>query len=778
MRKYSTAVILSLLIGLYAWFIFVAFQYPFLGVDLKLNEHHQWVVNRFDFNSQFEGQLHVGDVVEEVDGKDPNELDYIAKWQTLRYSDYFIISRNGVNYTFHKYGANWTLNDLQFLISAAVNLFIAWLLYAKSKPSFSGRLLSIVFLEGSSAFMSVLASIRGDMWGRIFVSIFVMLLPILFLHFLVVFFKEKGNIVIPFINIKSIKKMYVFIGLLSLFLFVQVMIILPDNILLIRYVVTILSFTFGILLNFFALTYVSIKYRKPKTFLTILTQWVWFSFLVSFFPFTILSLLPQLILNGHWWVSSYYTVWFILFFPLSFAYLILTKRLYDLDVILRRVLYTVLVSLFPSLLIVGINIVIFDHKIEMNRLVLNVLIITIILSILLYSLEYYAIRLQKLFFPRKHYLQTSLKDISQKLRSTTTFRELKDLILTDIVNTLQVFGGAIVIDRGGDIEIISEGMIDEREARRLVHSGSGEFTAYSLIEINRNEEYISYLVMTEKKTNTKLGLEDNQWLNIIISYLAVSLENIYLIRKLTLKLHQLAAEIPNEQGGEAFIWFRKSMFELQEKERFRIATDLHDTTMQDILFVKRRIEPFLQQFVPDSNEYRQTLTVLRHLELINENLRQSCFELHPYLLQRAGLIQTVRKMIELEEGMNDFEVEFVANDAADIEKMDMEAKTQVFRMIQELLNNAKKHARASRVSIQVGINHGWLYVKYEDDGIGFDMHALAKTDKLSSALNSGLGLEQMKSRILHLNGNWKLDSTQGEGVKMHITIPVKEGKTA
>lgn len=84
-----------------------------------------------------------------------------------------------------------------------------------------------------------------------------------------------------------------------------------------------------------------------------------------------------------------------------------------------------------------------------------------------------------------------------------------------------------------------------------------------------------------------MNREESEWLSLIISYLSVSLENLYLIRKLNMKLLELASELPNQEGSEEYVWFRKTMFDLQEKERTRIATDLHDTTMQDIFFVQR-----------------------------------------------------------------------------------------------------------------------------------------------------------------------------------------------
>ncbi|TXK73501.1 sensor histidine kinase [Paenibacillus sp. N3.4] len=371
-------------------------------------------------------------------------------------------------------------------------------------------------------------------------------------------------------------------------------------------------------------------------------------------------------------------------------------------------------------------------------------------------------------FPRKYHLQLALKKISKNLSTITSFRELKDIILTDIVKTLNVYGGAIVFQYANSFETIGEGDMDLVEIERGLSEGTLDESTYSLFEINRNEEYASYLVTTKKKTNTLLGLEEKQWLNLIISYLAVSLENVYLIRKLTMKLHELASQIPNEHAGQEFVWLRKSLFELQEQERFRIATDLHDTTMQDILLIRRKLTSYL-----DNNDDRQqVLQVIKHLDLVNENLRQSCFELNPHLLQKIGLIKTIEATIELDIGSHDFETDFHVEGKQRIELVDLEIKKHLFRIFQELMHNAKKHSHASKVSIKLTVLGSYICLFYNDNGVGLDTEALANDKRLRTVANSGLGLEQMKSRVVHLNGHLELQSNKGNGLALTIRIPI------
>ena len=355
--------------------------------------------------------------------------------------------------------------------------------------------------------------------------------------------------------------------------------------------------------------------------------------------------------------------------------MIASNQLYDIGLVFRRFLFAGLLAILPVSLFTGAYVFLFHHVVEEKQILFIFVGSMILVSTVLYAAEYLTTRLEPFLFPRKFALQSALKKISRNLGTISSFRELKEIILVDIVNTLQVMGGAIVFQYKNDTEIIYEGEIDTSEVQQLINSSSLlDHPLYTCMEMNSHEEYTSYLIMTRKKTNTLLAKEERQWLQLITSYLEVSLENVHLIRKLTARLQQLASELPHETAANDIQWFRKVMFELQEEERIRIANDLHDTTMQDLFFLKRRISSLADKSTMHQEDQVQLKNMNNFVDMINASLRQSCFELNPHLLKEVGLIQTLKMYLEKESYTTPFELEFQAEHAAVIESKDLLTK--------------------------------------------------------------------------------------------------------
>jgi two-component system sensor histidine kinase ComP len=773
-RKLFVKIVLIIFIGVQLWFAYIFFNFPSSGIFVKKQDSNQWVISGFEKqNIAKELGIKVGDLIISVNDEDPNGYFSVIKWRTIDQADSMIISREGKRYeVFPSKVPVFSPYDGLSLTGQIFCFFLAGVVYKKMSHSKSAIYLSLVFFTIGATFMSLLGSIRGDALGKHLIGTLVMLGPVVLMHFLIVFLKEKSNIHLP---AKSLNYLY---SVVAISFFIRITFYFKTEMVypLVKYssILILLFFIFGIFLNLLLLFRVYLKYRKEKTYAATLIKTIWVFLFISFSPLIFFSFIPQVI-SGYDLVDPFYMTWFILFFPLSFAYLMITKRLYDIDLILRRVIFMGVISIIPSVIFVGINRMFSPHDLTLGQMITEFILFDIILTGILYSLEYFSTKLEAIMFPRKHQLQAALKKIAKNLSTVSSFRQLRDIFLVDIVNSLQVFGGAIVLIYRDNVEIISEGDIDEAEVERLVLAEEWEHPLFSTIEISHQEEFTSYLVITQKKTKTLLGLEETQWLNLIITYLSVSLENVHLIRKLTVKLQQLAAQVPDEHTAGDFIWFRKLMLELQENERVRIATDLHDTTMQDLFFLKDRLHILLEKYALSVEDKTQMVSVIDYIDVINANLRQSCFELHPYLLKEVGLVQTIEKLVRFERAVSPFEINFQAARISIIEERDLESKRHIFRMVQELINNAKKHSQASQINIKLRATSDRIYFEYEDDGIGFEMTRSVAATEIGS---SGIGIEQMKSRILSLRGHFELETSKGKGLKFSAIFPLKEGQTA
>lgn len=597
------------------------------------------------------------------------------------------------------------------------------------------------------------------------------MIPVVLIHFVIVFIKEKGGI---HLSIKSIKYVYVVIGL-SVFSQFIYFFDLNFNYKIHEFqaVFELSFFSLGVLIDIIVLSFVYYKNKNLNPYISTLLRTIGIFFVISIVPIVCFSFVSK-ILFGYEWINTIYTTWFILLFPLSFTYLLLAKKIYDIDLVVRRFALTTTLAIVPSLLTIGMISVLFSTKAKVEHLILAFICTVTIISVTLYSLEYLTTRLERIVFPRRHYLQNSLRKIAKKLGFISSFHELKELILVDIIDSLQVSGGAIVFKYSESTEIISVGEIIHSDIEDLVSMPISSGQELLMYELTRNQDYISYLVLTQKKSNTFFGSEETQWLNLITSYLSVSMENLFLIRKISNELESLAAHLPTDESADEIAWFRKLMFELQEKERFRIATDLHDTTMQDLFFLKRKLSALIEKYEDDGMETDQAKNLLDYIDIINMNLRQSCFELHPYLLQEIGLVRTFDKLVELERATLPFNIEFKATGIELIESCDMEKKRHLFRVFQELVNNAKKHSNASKVMFSIQATHGKLIIQYRDDGVGF----VSEQEAVREIGGTQIGLEQIKSRILSMRGLFEITSDKGSGMSFSAAIPLKEGMTA
>lgn len=205
----------------------------------------------------------------------------------------------------------------------------------------------------------------------------------------------------------------------------------------------------------------------------------------------------------------------------------------------------------------------------------------------------------------------------------------------------------------------------------------------------------------------------------------------------------------------------KAIIEAEEKERTRIAKDLHDGLGQQLSAVKLMINAIRAE--QDEKEKAQKLETLSQLtdDSVKE-VRAVSHNMMPNALLRMGLASAVREFIDKisSTGLLKINLQIVGL----TQNLDKTTESVLYRVIQELVNNIIKHADANQLDIQI-INHDdeTLNIVVEDNGRGFD------TKNINNF--KGIGLKNMISRIEYLNGTITFDSTPGRGTTVIIDVP-------
>ncbi|WP_420602855.1 tetratricopeptide repeat-containing sensor histidine kinase [Flagellimonas sp.] len=197
-----------------------------------------------------------------------------------------------------------------------------------------------------------------------------------------------------------------------------------------------------------------------------------------------------------------------------------------------------------------------------------------------------------------------------------------------------------------------------------------------------------------------------------------------------------------------------AMIEGQEKERQRIAEDLHDSLGGKLSALKLLVEDVKKA---DKSLYGKIKTVL---DESYDDVRNISHQKNATAMIDKGLIPAVNIIANRLKSSEKLNVEVTNIDLK--QKIKNFIELQLFRIIQELLTNTLKHAKASNVNIQFSEENDTLNVVYEDDGIGYD----------TMATKEGVGLKNINSRIQKIAGSLTVDSNPGNGTTVILNVPI------
>jgi signal transduction histidine kinase len=208
----------------------------------------------------------------------------------------------------------------------------------------------------------------------------------------------------------------------------------------------------------------------------------------------------------------------------------------------------------------------------------------------------------------------------------------------------------------------------------------------------------------------------------------------------------------------------------QEDERKRISRELHDEIAQTLVGINVRLSELSRDAEVNPRGLQKRIARAQRLvEKSVATVHRFARELRPSVLDDLGLVpalHTFMKGIREQTGMR---VSLSAFGA--VEKINGDKRTVLYRVAQEALNNAARHAQASQAEVRIEKLGGAICVTIKDDGKGFQLEQVLRANK-----NRRLGLLGMRERLQMVGGNVAIDSTPGEGTTILAQIPLADGR--
>jgi PAS domain S-box-containing protein len=230
------------------------------------------------------------------------------------------------------------------------------------------------------------------------------------------------------------------------------------------------------------------------------------------------------------------------------------------------------------------------------------------------------------------------------------------------------------------------------------------------------------------------------------------------------------AEIEIQKHREQLRLLASELSLTEERQRRRLATDLHDSIGQTLAMCKLRLDE-LQSQAPSAVLASDLGNISTLLDRAIQGARSLTFELSPPVLYELGIEAALESLVERMQQTHNIQIRL--SDRGGPKLLSEDTAAFCFRAVQELLVNVIKHAHARKIEVSTGINRGRVRITVADDGIGFGTReSISRKEE-----KGGFGLFNIRERLQHLGGSLKVDSKLRQGTRITLSVPVKHHPT-
>ncbi|MGD8465100.1 MAG: GAF domain-containing sensor histidine kinase [Anaerolineae bacterium] len=241
------------------------------------------------------------------------------------------------------------------------------------------------------------------------------------------------------------------------------------------------------------------------------------------------------------------------------------------------------------------------------------------------------------------------------------------------------------------------------------------------------------------------------------------------VELLTIFCNQATIALQNASLYQSLREERDKIVDREEQARNKLARDLHDGPTQDIAAIAMRLN--FARFLIDREPKRARAELARLEDLAHrtvKEIRSMLFTLRPVILETEGLLAALSMYAE---NLQENNGQLVQVEAEQYEEcLDLETQGVVFTIMEEAINNARKHAEAAHIWVRLAVHQDLFVAQVADDGQGFDVQAVEG----EYASQGSLGMLNMQERATLIGGTLDIKSEIGNGTRVTLLVPLDE----
>jgi signal transduction histidine kinase len=472
-------------------------------------------------------------------------------------------------------------------------------------------------------------------------------------------------------------------------------------------------------------------------------------------------------------------------YPLAIAYIVLRYQAFDVRVVIRRgLVYSILTAGLTAIFLVlsmamGYVFQSWTGQQTFMAAVLPALVVAVMFRPAQGRVQNLV---DRAFFRHEYEVRQTLTGFSRGLSTLRDQEEVVRLVLETITETLgaesatfwlldaerNVYRPRQTSEVGETSEVLRElpaadelpfWLFAEQRSLLLLPSDTtpaGEelrqLGAVLAVPLLAEQRLLGFLTLDTKRSGLLYTDDDLELLGSLAQSAGLALENARLHEERLGMLRQQLAQVTAAQ----------------EEERQRIARELHDGVGPALASLNLRLRT-AGKLVQPNEAAAQELAELAELTRANiQDIRRLIYDLRPAVLDELGLVAALEEYVERYEEEQGLQVRLRVPEGK--ERLPGPLETTLFRVIQEGLTNAARHAKAQQVEVTLDWDEGQVVLRIADDGQGFDLREAAGRAKGGRHL----GLWSMRERVEQLGGRLQIESQPGSGTTIEATVPVKD----